>query len=557
MAEMQQLQTPLKPDQIIDIIVRQRWFIIIPLCISLTAGLFLTFTLPRTYSAYTTILVQAQKVPGNYVQSIVSMDLSERISTISQQIMSQTNLEKIIDQFGLYEDKDSQSMYLEDKIKDLRKRIDVKLSRSRNTADAFTISFTGEEPDRVMRIANTLSSFFMDENLKMREAQAVGTSEFLDAELEKTRKRLEDREKALSDYRASYLGGLPDELESNLRTLDRLQQQLTDKQNMLRDARLAVNNLETQMNLTRKMAAQKLEEQSASSSDYRDPAVPETEDEKKLKEAEKILENLQLRYTKSHPDVLKMKAAVKRIKENIASQKLDPTGSSSSVTSAEEQKNVRSSSLNSRGEQEIELAIMQQEMQLSQLQNEIEKIESDIVKINEAMVVYQQRVEDTPKREQELLSLKRDYSNIQEVFSSLLNRKLEAELSVNMEKKQKGEQFRILDHARLPEKPISPDVRKLLIFSLAAGLGCGGGIIFLLELLDGSIRRNDDIEKKIGLPILAAIPPLKRTGDRLKNRIELLLFALFLLYALGLFACFAVVNMKGVIKVIEFLKSFM
>ena len=121
MAEMQQPESPLKPDQIIDIILRQRWLIIIPVCLSLTAGLYLTFTLPRTYSASTTILVQAQKVPGNYVQSIVSMDLSERISTISQQIMSQTNLEKIIDQFGLYEDKDSKNMYLEDKIKDLKK----------------------------------------------------------------------------------------------------------------------------------------------------------------------------------------------------------------------------------------------------------------------------------------------------------------------------------------------------------------------------------------------------------------------------------------------------
>ncbi len=548
MAEMQQLQTSLKPDQIIDIILRQRWFIIIPLCLSLTAGLYLTFTLPRTYSASTTILVQSQKVPGNYVQSIVSMDLSERISTISQQIMSQTNLEKIIDQFGLYEDKDSQNMYLEDKIKNLRKRIDVKLNQSRGGADAFTIAFTGDEPDLVMRIANTLSSFFMDENLKMREAQAVGTSEFLDAELEKTRKSLEDREKALSDYRSKFMGGLPDELESNLRTLDRLQQQLTDKQSMLKEARLTISNLEVQMNQSRKMAAQNLEEQSRSS-DVIDPTIPETADEKKLKEAEKQLDDLLLKYTESHPDVLKMKAYVKKIRTSVGNQ-------SSSPSSRNDQMVGKISHRYNKGTQNVDFGFMQQEMQLNQLRNEIEKIESDIVKINENMVTYQKRVEETPKREQELLSLKRDYSNIQDVYSSLLNRKLEAELSVNMEKKQKGEQFRILDHARLPEKPISPDVRKLLIFSLAAGLGCGGGIIFLLELLDGSVRRNDDIEKKIGLPILAAIPPLKKPGDRVRNRLNLIIFALFVLYALGLSAVFAVVNMKGIVKVIEFLKSF-
>jgi len=552
MAEMQQLQTPLKPDQIIDIIFRQRWFIIIPVCISLTIGLYLTFTLPRTYSASTTILVQAQKVPGNYVQSIITMDISERISTISQQIMSQTNLEKIIDQFGLYEDPGAQNMYLEDKIKDLRKQINVNLSQSRGGADAFTISFTGKEPDLVMRIANTLSSFFMDENLKMREAQAIGTSEFLDSELEKTRKRLVDRGKALGDYRARYLGGLPDELDANLRTLDRLQTQLTEKQAALRDAKSALNALSAQIAQSKQMADQQSGDMFAFD-DLEEEVVSESETAIKLKDAQKAYEATLLKYTEKHPDAIRLANIINKLKKIVEEENRE---SEAQKLEASDEANGDDAAVEIESPSTENFAVMQQDMQLNQLKNESDKIESDILKINESIAVYEKRVEDTPKREQELLSLKRDYSNIQDVFSSLLNRKLEAELSVNMEKKQKGEQFRILDHARLPEKPISPDVRKLLIFSLAAGLGCGGGIIFLLEIMDGSIRRNDDIEKKMGLPILAAIPPLKRPGDRLRNRIHLLVFASFVLYASGVLAVFAVVNLKGVVKVIEFLKSF-
>ncbi len=550
MAEIHQPQTPLKPDQIIEIIVRQRWLVVIPVCITLTIGLYLAFTLPRTYSASTTILVQSQKVPGSYVQSIVSMDLSERISTISQQIMSQTNLEKIIEQFGLYQDRNSQNMYLEDKIKDMRKKIEVKLSTSRGGADAFTISFTGDEPELVMRIANTLSSFFMDENLKMREAQAVGTSEFLDAELEKTRRRLEEREKALSDYRSKFLGGLPDELESNLRTLDRLQQQLTDKQTMLKDARNAINNLEAQIAQSKQMAAQSFDDQFASSDFEEEDIEEESETEIRLKEAQKQYEAILLKYTSIHPDAIKMEKTIERLKNLVETEKKERE--SKAAEEPEDDMEAVDEPLSFQSN----FANTQHEMQRNNLQNEINKIESDILRINEAMAVYQQRVEDTPKREQELLSLKRDYSNIQDVYSSILNRKLEAELSVNMEKKQKGEQFRILDHARLPEKPISPDVRKLLIFSLAAGFGVGGGIIFLLELMDNSIRRNDDIEKKIGLPILAVIPPFKRAEDSFKNRAFMFLFVLSALYALGLIAIFAVINMKGITKVTAFLKSF-
>ncbi|MCG8552401.1 MAG: Wzz/FepE/Etk N-terminal domain-containing protein, partial [Desulfobacterales bacterium] len=240
-----QSQTQIKPDYIIDVLIRGRWFLIIPLCISLTLGLGMTLTANKTYEASTMILVQPQRVPTSYIKSVVSSSIGERISTISQQVLSRSNLEQIIDQFGLYED--NTGMYQEDKIADLRKQIKVKIERSRGGSEAFSISFAGSEPQRVMRIANTLASYFMDENLKVREAQAIGTSEFLDSELEKTKKRLEEKEQKLAAFRAKYLGGLPDELETNLRTLDRMQQQLTDKTTLLRETKNSIGILDSQI----------------------------------------------------------------------------------------------------------------------------------------------------------------------------------------------------------------------------------------------------------------------------------------------------------------------
>ena len=245
MADPFQAPTQIKPEYIIDVLLRGRWFLIVPLCITLTIGLGITLTAKKTYEASTLILVQPQRVPTNYVRSVVSSSISERISTISQQILSRSNLEQIIEQFGLYEN--SARMYLEDKIEGLRRRIKVKIERARHGAEAFSISFTGSDPQRVMRIANTLASYFMDENLKVREAQAIGTSEFLDAELEKTKKRLEEREAKLAAFRAKYLGGLPDELETNLRTLDRMQRELTDKAASLRDLNNSIASLDTQI----------------------------------------------------------------------------------------------------------------------------------------------------------------------------------------------------------------------------------------------------------------------------------------------------------------------
>lgn len=554
MADRTQQQIAITPDYIIDIIFRRRWFIIVPLCIVLSIGIYLSFTLPRTYQATTTILVQAQRVPGAYVKSIVSSDINERISTISQQIMSYSNLEKIIDQFGLYEDKESQNMYLEDKIKSMRQRVNVKLTRSRTGTDAFSISFTGKDPNKVMRIVNTLASFFMDENLKVREAQAIGTSEFLDSELEKTRKRLEQLEQELSDYRKKYLGGLPDELESNLRTLDRLQQQLTDKQSALREAKNDINTTENEI-LKLKRISFKSDQDVEFFSGGPDGTAFASDNRVKLEKAEKIREFLLLKYTDMHPDVIKINKTIAKLKELIDAEAsapvpVDEGPSQPKAVSPETMKRRLAAG------DEKQNTLSQLDLQLQNLRSEVDIIEYDIEEINKKMKIYQQRVEETPSREQDLLSLQRDYGNLKEIYNSLLDRKLEAELAVNMEKKQKGEQFRILDHARMPEKPITPNVQKLLVFSLAAALGIAGGFIFLLEVFDTSIRRDEDIEKKLGLPILASIPPLKKKGSVWKKRVEFLAFSMMAAYVMALLALFIFLNAKGIGKVIALIKHY-
>ncbi|MCA1785069.1 MAG: protein GumC, partial [Desulfobacteraceae bacterium] len=200
-------------------------------------------------------------------------------------------------------------------------------------------------------------------------------------------------------------------------------------------------------------------------------------------------------------------------------------------------------------------AAMQQEAQLKQVKTEISKLESDIAKLEQQMQMYEKRVEDAPKRELEMQSMKRDYANIQGVYNSLLDRQLEAEMSMNMEKKQKGEQFRILDHARLPEKPISPNVKMLFLLSLAAGLGAGAGIVFLLEFFDNTIRSEDVIEKDLGLTLLARIPPLKKSGQKKKAALEWTLFTCVSLYAVMFLGFFTILNWKGLDRTIDFIKN--
>ena len=139
----------INPKEIIDIILRRRWYIIIPFCLSMMAGIFFALTFPKIYSASTLILLQPQRVPEDYVRSIVSTDIDSRINTLSQQILSRTNLEIIIDEFKLYSGPKFEKMFMEDKIESMRKRITVDVTRSRRDANAFSVTFKGRDPKKL------------------------------------------------------------------------------------------------------------------------------------------------------------------------------------------------------------------------------------------------------------------------------------------------------------------------------------------------------------------------------------------------------------------------
>jgi len=296
----------IKLDYYIELAIRRRWLIIIPFCLSMILGIYLAITLPRVYESETLILVEPQKVPASYVRPLTSIDVDSRISTISQQIMSRTNLEKIIDEFRLFTGPEFEGMYLEDKLELLMKRINVNVTRGRGGSDAFKITYKGTDPQKVMQITNTLAAYFIEQNLKIREAQAIGTSDFLEDQLVSTRKKLEKMEESLKEYRTKHMGELPEQLDTNLRILERLQMQLSDKMESLRNAkdRLAM--------IGRTILIPQAGQQAQGD-------VPE--DFQTLEELKIQLANLQGRYTERHPDVVRLKSKIRHLEENLKTRK--------------------------------------------------------------------------------------------------------------------------------------------------------------------------------------------------------------------------------------------
>lgn len=500
----------------VDLALRQKYWIIISVLLTLLAGLYYGLITPKMYQGETLILVVPQRVPSSYVQSIVSESIQERLQTIRQQVTSRTNLEKIIDENQLFKNLGERNVSVQDKVELFRNRIGISVSRG----SSFSISFQYEDPRKAMEITNTLASNFITENLKIRESQAIGTSEFLGDELESVKKDLLEQEDALKNYRERYMGGLPEQLDTNLSILGRLQEQLEQLQSNLRDAENRKIVVRTQ-----------LVEQSETRAGI--PTSPSGQGPMRdIQSLRNELTSLEAKYTSKHPDVI-------RLRETIASLEHD--------ISENETQQVP--------DEEISLLVGIDPVlrdQLRDIDMEISGLNAEIEKTKAQIAWYEKKVEETPNREQELLSLNRDYANVNDLYNSLLSRKLEAEIAVSMEKKQKGEQFRVIDPAKLPERPIRPNVRKIMLMALALGLGVGGGVAYLLEIMDTSYRAPEEMEQEVQVPVLVSMP-FVYTGNELKNqKRKEIIKAVSVSVGFALSAAGIILVVKGVDKTMEY-----
>jgi polysaccharide chain length determinant protein (PEP-CTERM system associated) len=519
----------------LNLVFKHRWLIIIPFCVAMIVGIYLAITLPKIYEASTLILVEPQSVPNTLVQEIVTTDIELRIATIQEQILSRTNLEKIIEQFNPFLIPVDGIGIIENKVASIRERIRVDLSRSRRGPNIFSIAFQDRNPETAMKIANGLATLFIDENLKIRETQALGTSDFLEEELETMRKRLVKVEGQLRAYRERHRGELPEQLESNLRILENLQQQLNERQERLSEEKNRLIAIENQIQTRKELLTTSISA----------PSDADTDETLTLEQLKNRLVDLETNYTDQHPDVIRLRSKIAMLEAKYQREGIDPSNSQTTDSSGTQSRFHADS------------VIMDQTNRRMEVKLAIKDLVDDIAKLKRQISLYQRRVEYTPKREEELLTLNRDYNNIKGSYNSLLNRKLEAEIAVNMEKKQKGEQFRVIDPARVPHNPISPDLRKLFLMVIAAGLGLGAGLIFLLDFFDSSFKDPEGFESELGVALLATIPKVYQKKDIRLKKLNRALTGVSLLVAACLFAGFAILVLNGVEPTMEIVRPYL
>jgi len=468
----------------IEIGKRRKWWIIIPFIACIAASFGVYEKLPKIYKATTLILVQPQEVPEDYIKPTVKSLVSDRLSTLSQQILSRTRLEKVMREFSLYPDKIAK-ITTEEIIELMRKaiKIEIQRTRGRDVQNTFTISYEGRDPRKVMLVTNRMASLFIEENLRARGEQAAGTSDFIERELSIIEVALSEKEKHIRAFKERYMGELPEQLDANLRILERLQDQIKNNS----DARKGAE--ERRIMLQREIS--ELSKQQGTGVVERE-IVPEDPRLTQLIQLKARLTELQSMYTQKHPDVIDTKAQIARLEIDITQRGVVNERKNSGVSLPV----VNPALVSLKGE------LNEGELEISRL-----KLEGESLK--EQIAMYQRRVENTPKREQELATLTRDYDLLKTNYQSLLDKRIQAKMAENLERRQMGEQFKVLDPARMPEKPFKPDPKKVILIGTLLGLLLGGGLGYIKETTDRSFHKAEEIEGFLGFPVIATIPKIE------------------------------------------------
>ncbi|MGA8754241.1 GNVR domain-containing protein, partial [Candidatus Deferrimicrobium sp.] len=466
------------------------------------------------------ILVVPQRVPENYVKSTISIGIENRLGTIKQQVLSRTRLVAVMDELGLFKE-DRKKNPVEEVVEEMRKRITIEVRHT----DAFTLSFVHENRQTAMLTTARLASFFIDENLKNREQQAVGTADFLESQLQETKKKLEEQEERVKRYKSTYMGELPQQLQANLAVMSRLQDQLKANADAIRTAQDRRMFIESQIStLESQVASFEAQARAASGGTETaatepvspsDPAAPYLP-ELKAKRAQ--LASLSTRYTGEYPEIRRLKEEIEILEKQVAAARGNPSpikGTSGGSTSARPLAEKPPYPLSREREEIRRLRTVLQALDL-----EIQSLKENSAEIRKNVAAVESRVERSPKREQEMISLTRDYDNLKRSYDELLKKKLDADISQNLEKRQKGEQFQILDPANLPEEPFIPNRPKVFGIAVLAALLLGFGGAVGLEMIDPSARGAKEFSHFSGIPVLASIPSIhdkayaKKAGRR-------------------------------------------
>ena len=505
-------------------------------------GLIVAFVWPPTYKSTATILIEEQEVPPDLVQSTVTSYATQRIQTISQRVMTRANLMNIIEKYGLYEDerkRETTEEILERMREDIELEmisaevIDPRTGRPMPATIAFSLSYSGEDPEKVQKVANELVNLYLSENLKERSNKATETYAFLSEEANRLKAHIDEIERQMAEFKEKNVNRLPELVSLNTQLMDRTERELQDVDNQIRQLEDRRYYLEGQLNQLDPYG--------------QDPNLsPQT----RLKALRTEYLNLLARYSPSHPDVVRLKREIEGLEKETGARpdpelireelkkaqteraqllkkyssqhpdvvKMDKTIATlrTELGKAEKAADETKSSL-PKPDNPAYVTLM---AQLDATLGEIASLKKKKAQLKAKLAEYEKRLTETPQVERQYTALKREWENAVAKYQELKAKEMQARVAQQLETERKGERFSLIDPPALPEEPIKPNRPAIVVLSLILAIASGLGYAAVAESLDTSIRGTKGVLAAVNTMPLAVIPYLESELEKRRRKVS-------------------------------------
>lgn len=490
-----------------QLLLRRKWTI---LCVTFTLALATAvgaYFWPNSYKADAVVLVDPGKVPQTYLHSTSTIPAADRLALLQAQILSDARLSQIIDELSLYPELKNRTTP-DQILLQMRKDIQVEplsfenLQKVSNPAraglEAFTVSFVSKNPSTAAKVANRLASLFIEENMKARQDEVMGTAEFFDRELAKAKEDLDAKAKKIEQLRARYATQLPDSQNAHIQALSSLQMELRAEMDNVSRAQQQKVYLQSLMSQTPLVVD--LDTQGGTQGDTVTP------EQGQMARLQGELALLRSRYGPDYPDVLKIEQQLKALQAQMKSAAKTDSANTPAAAPVGHHNPVL-------------------ESQIAQLDQEIQKATARESEIQKEIAFHQSKLEGAPAAQQQLAAAQSEYDDAEQNFKGLQVRKFSADVSSDVEIRQKGERFVIVQPAQPPARPYSPDRELIDGGALPAALGLAICLAIILEVMDGTIKTRREITEKIAAPVIGEIPWLQTSNGNRRQRFRVLLAA--------------------------------
>jgi polysaccharide biosynthesis transport protein len=520
---------------------RRKTFILVFLLLFLSS-IIIAFTLPSIYRGETTLFIEEQQIPENFVGAPITTYAEERLNNIKQQIFSNERLQGIIEKFDLYPDirekhgmgeairKLLLSIGLETESAEF---INPRTGKTMAATIAFILYYEGRDPETVQKVTNQLSELFLEEDIRIKEKRTTATTGFLSMELQALKEQLQLYDDKISEYKQKHFGELPEHSSVNLASIGRLERELERVNMQIRDLQDRKIIIEGQMvnvdpllpinidgeNVARNPAERLkylrlnlLSLQSVLHDKHPDIVkakreIRELENQiggaggtqvelKRLNSLKTELAAAEGRYGSNHPDVIRLNKEIQTLEKSISSKT-----SSNEVRTLSKQV----------PDNPIYINLI---TQISSIDSSIANLMNDRQSIQLELTKYRQRIEKAPFVEKEYNDLTRDYNTTKQKYDETMNKLMGANVAKGIEEGHHGQRFEIKNYAYLPKKPFKPNRLRIILIGFVLASGLGLSFAALQEGLDNSIKTEKELNKLVSVPVLTVISKVETQKEK-------------------------------------------